>query len=166
MNTYHYKGMDHSGNEVRGFLDAESEYEATVELKEGGLFVTNLSLFALEVTPAWSAVSLGSPDNIPSGRLLAQGLPCTHEERGIAVGGELNVLGLNGELRMVFERPGVVRPALDLPIRAVKQVRQSGLFRKGVTVTTHTGEEHLFRGTVSEIQRLWEWTMFTARKMP
>ena len=72
MATYGYRGMDNSGNDVRGFMDAESGDEAQAKLKERGIFVTNLAAFAPEVSPEWSAISLASPSSIPSGRRFAQ----------------------------------------------------------------------------------------------
>lgn len=85
--------MDNSGQEVRGFMEAESDDEAQARLRGQGIFVTNLSAFAFAVTPEWSAISLSSPSSIPSGRLLAQGLPCTNEQRGMTNDGLLNLLG-------------------------------------------------------------------------
>ena len=162
--SYYYEGMDTSGNTERGFLDAESEDTAMAKLRERGLFVTNIGLFDPEVTPEWSAISLASPSSIPSGRLLAQGLPCTHEQRGMSFDGSLNVLGVDGELHLVFDRPGAVEPVLELPVQAINQVQRQGLFRKRLVITTSTGEEHVFRGSVSEIQRLYEWGIFAIEK--
>lgn len=72
MTTYRYRGMDNSGNDVRGFMDAESGDEAQAKLKERGIFVINLAAFAPEVSPEWPAISLASPSSIPSGRRFAQ----------------------------------------------------------------------------------------------
>ena len=69
MTTYQYEGMDNSGIEVRGFMDAGSTEEAQAKLRGEGLFVTKIGLFAPEVTPEWSAISLTSPSSIPSERL-------------------------------------------------------------------------------------------------
>ena len=160
MTTYRYGGMDNSGNEVRGYLEAESEKKANRLLKERGLFVTNLSAFAPEVTPEWSAISLTSPGSIPSGRLLAQGLPCTHEQRGVSNEGSLNLLGVGGGLHLILDKPGGGGPALELPIQTINEIKLRGLFRKSLLVTTNSFEEHVFRGSVSEIQSLCEWAMF------
>lgn len=164
MTAYQYEGMDNSGNEEHGFLEAESQDEATAKLKERGLFVTKLAALALEVTPEWSGVSLVAPSSIPTGRLLPQGLPCTHEQRGMAFDGSLNVAGVGGDLYLIFDRPGSSRPELELPIRAITQLQRRGLIRKSLVVTTDTWEEHIFRGAVAELQRLCEWAMFVGRK--
>jgi len=157
--------MDNSGNEDCGFLDAESEDDVMAKLKDRGLFVTNISLIAPEVTPEWSAISLASPSSIPSGRLLAQGLPCTHENRGFRVKGLLNLLGVDGELHLVFDRMDGVETVLELPIQAISQVQQQGLFRKRLVITTTTIEEHVFRGSAGEIQRLCEWGIFATQRI-
>jgi hypothetical protein len=156
--------MDNSGQEVRGFMDAGSAEEAQARLREQGIFVTNLSAFAPEVTPEWSAVSLTSPSNIPSGRLLAQGFPCAHERRGMKSEGSLNLLGVGGELHLILDRPGGGGPALELPIRTIKEIKRRGLFRKSLLVTTDTFEEHVFRGSVGKIQSLYEWALFAIEK--
>ena len=91
MTTYRYRGMDNTGQEVRGFMDAESGDEAQAKLRGRGIFVTNLSAFAPEVSPEWSAISLAAPSTIPSGRLLAQGLPCTHEQRAMKIDVSLRI---------------------------------------------------------------------------
>jgi len=164
MTTYYYEGMDNSGNDVRGFLDAESEREAQANVREQGLFVTKIAAFDPEVTPEWSAISLSSPSSIPSGRLLAQGLPCKHEQRGMSFEGSLNLLGTNGELHLVFDRSDVGGTTLDLPVQTIKEVKRRGLFRKSLVVTTNTLEEHVFRGSVNEIQLLCEWATFAIEK--
>jgi len=156
--------MDKSGNEVFGYLDAESGDEAQAKLRGQGIFVTNLSAFAPEVSPEWSAISLASPNSIPSGRLLAQGLPCTHEQRGMKYDGSLNLLGMGGELHLILDRPGGGGPALELPIQTINEVKRRGLFRKSLLVTTNTFEEHVFRGAVSEIQSLCEWALFATEE--
>jgi hypothetical protein len=164
MTTYCYEGMDNSGQEVRGFLDAESGDEAQARLRGQGLFVTKIAAFAPEVTPEWSAVSLASPGSIPSGRLLAQGLPCTHEQRGMKYDGSLNLLGVGGELHLILDRPGGGGPILELPVQTINEVKRRGLIRKILLIKTNTLEEHVFRGSVSEIQRLYEWAMFATEK--
>jgi hypothetical protein len=123
-----------------------------------------LTPFALEVTPEWSGVSLASPETIPSGRILARGVPCSHEQRGVTLDGSLNVLGVDGELHLVFDRPGNLRPELELPVQNVRQIQRRGLFRKSLVLTTHTLEEHAFRGGIAEIQQLCEWAKFATRK--
>lgn len=117
MTAHYYEGMDTSGNEMRGFLDAESVDEAQAGLREQGIFVTKVAAFAPEVTPEWSAISLVSPNSIPSGRLLAQGLPCTHEQRGVNSEGSLNLLGVNGVLHLMLDEPGGGGSTLELPLR-------------------------------------------------
>ena len=106
MRAYRFRGMDKSGDEVSGYMDAQSEEEAMGALREQGLFVTNLAAFAPVVTPEWAATSLTSPSSIPSGRFLAEGLPCTHEQRGMKSEGSLNLLGVGGELHLILDRPG------------------------------------------------------------
>ncbi len=104
MTAYRFRGMDNSANDVRGFLDAESNEEAQARLRGQGIFVTNLSAFAPEVTPEWSAISLSSPSNIPSGQLLAQGVPCTHEQGGMKCDGSLNLLGVGNQSNQTCHR--------------------------------------------------------------
>jgi hypothetical protein len=113
MTTYQYEGMDNSGNEEHGFLEAESQDEATAKLKERGLFVTKLAALVLEVTPEWSGVSLVSPSSIPAGRLLLRGLPCTHEQRGMVFDGSLNVVGVGGDPRQA----GLPQPTAEIVLR-------------------------------------------------
>jgi hypothetical protein len=156
--------MDKTGNEVSGYLDAGSDEEAQAKLRAQGIFVTNLSAFAPEVTPEWSAISLTSPSNIPSGRLLAQGLPCTHEQRGMKSEGSLNLLGVGGELHLLLDRPGGGGSTLEVPVQTINEVKRRGLFRKSLLVTTNTLEEHVFRGSVNEIQGLCEWAIFAIEK--
>ena len=83
MTVYRFQGMDKTGNEVSGYLDAGSDEDAQAKLRKRGLFVTNLAAFAPVVSPEWADASLASPSSIPSGRFLAEGLPCTHEQRGM-----------------------------------------------------------------------------------
>ena len=164
MTAYRFRGMDNSGNDVRGFLDAESNEEAQARLRGQGIFVTNLSAFAPEVTPEWSAISLSSPSNIPSGQLLAQGVPCTHEQGGMKCDRSLNLLGVGNQLHLILDRPGGGRPALELPIQTINEVKRRGLLRKSLVVTTNTFVEHIFRGSVSEIESLCEWALFATEK--
>ena len=165
MTAYRYRGMDKTGNEVSGYLDAGSDEEAQANLRAQGIFVTNLSAFAAEVTPEWSAVSLSSPTSIPSGRLLAQGLPCTLEQRGMSNEGSLNLLGVGGELHLILDRPGGNGPALELPVQTINEVKRRGLFRKSLLITTNTMEEHVFRGSVGKLQGLCEWAMYATEKV-
>ena len=165
MTAYQYRGMDNSGQEVLGFMDAESGDEAQAKLRGQGIFVTDLSAFDPEVTPEWSAVSLSSPTSIPSGRLLAQGLPCTHEQRGVSNEGSLNLLGVGGGLHLILDRPGGGGPTLELPVQTIKEVKRRGLFRKSLLVTTNTFEEHVFRGSVGKLQGLCEWALFATEKV-
>ena len=165
MTTYRYRGMDNSGQEVRGFMEAESDDEAQAKLRGQGVFVTNLSAFAFEVTPEWSAIALTSPSSIPSGRLLAQGLPCTHEQRGMKSEGSLNLLGVGGEVHLILDRPEGGGPTLELPVQKIKGIKRRGLFRKSLLVTTNTFEEHVFRGSIGKIEGLCEWALFATEKV-
>ena len=160
MKTFDYRGMDSTGNEESGFLGAESEDEAAAQLRDRGLFVTRIGLFDHEVTPAWSTNSLASPTGISSGPLLAQGLPCTLEQKGMTFPGLLNLLGVDGELHLVFGKLGALEAIVEVPIRAISQVQQEGLFRKRLVITTSTSEEHVFRGSVREAKRLYDWALF------
>ena len=164
MTTYHYECMDATGSEVNGFMDAKSEDEVQASLREQGYFVTKIGPFLSETTPEWSAVSLGSPSSIPNGRLLAQGFPCAHEQRGMTIEGSANLLGVNGELHLIVDTPGGGGPTLELPIQTIKKVKRRRLFRKSLLVTTNTFEEHVFHGSVSEIQHLYEWAIFATEK--
>jgi len=165
MQAYHYRGMDDAGEEVCGFLGASSSDDAQALLKGQGIFVSNISPYEPEVTAEWSAVSLASPDSIPSGRFLAQSLPCTHEQRRMRFNGTLNVLGVDGELHLIFERPRASRPILDLHVQSISQLQRCGLVRKRLLATTATLEEHTFRGPVCEIQELIEWAKFAVEEM-
>jgi len=78
--------------------------------------------------------------------------------------GSLNLLGVGGELHLILDRPGGGDPNLELSIQTIHEVKRRGLFRKSLVVTTDTLEEHVFRGSVSEIQSLHEWAIFAARK--
>ena len=164
MKAYEYRGMDNSGNEESGFLGAESKDEAAAQLRDRGLFVTSLGPFDHEVTPAWSTNSLVSPTSIPSGLLLAQGLPCTLEQKGMTFPGSLNLLGVDGELHLVFGKPDALEAIFEVPIRTISQVQQQGLFRKRLVITTSTGVEHVLLGSVSETQRLCNWATFAIEK--
>lgn len=164
MMTYYYQGMDNTGQEVRSFMDAGSGEEAQTKLREQGIFVTKIAAFDPEVAPEWSAVSLASPSSIPNGRLLVQGFPCTHDQRGMTNEGSVNLLGANGEIHLILDRPGGGGPTVDLPVRAIKEVKRRGLFRKSLLVTTNTFEEHVFRGSLGKIQSLYEWAMFATEK--
>jgi len=164
MKTYSYRTMDNSGNEEHGFMNAESEDDVQAKLKGRGLFVTGLALFAPVLTPEWSAISLASPSSIPSGRLLSKGLPCTHEHRRMRLEGSLNVLGRDGDLHLVLDTMDGLTTKVELPIQSISQVQRQGLFQKRLVVTTSSEEEHIFRGAVSEIQRLCEWGIIAAQK--
>ena len=164
MTTYRYECMDATGSEVSGFMDANSEDEVHARLREQGYFVTKIGPFFAETTPEWSAVSLASPSSIPNGRLLAQGFPCTHEQRGMTNEGSANLLGVNGELHLIVDRPGRGEPTLELPIQTIKTVKRRGLFRKSLLVTTNTFEEHVFHGSVREVHRLYQWALFATEK--
>ncbi|MDP7302046.1 MAG: hypothetical protein QGG09_03035, partial [Pirellulaceae bacterium] len=48
----------------------------------------------------------------------------------------------------------------EVPIRAISQVQQEGLFRKRLVITTSTSEEYVFRGSVREAKRLYDWALF------
>ena len=165
MTAYRFRGMDKSGDEVSGYMDAQSEEEAMGALREQGLFVTNLAAFAPVVTPEWAVTSLASPSSIPSGRLLAEGLPCTYEQRGMSFDGSFNLLGVGGKMHLIFDRLGGLETVLDLPIQSIRQVQRRGLFRKSLVVTSNTLEEHIFRGSVNEIQGLYEWALSAAEKV-
>ena len=146
-------------------MEAESDDEAQARLRGQGVFVTNLSAFAFEVTPEWSAIALTSPSSIPSGRLLAQGLPCTHEQRGMKSEGSLNLLGVGGEVHLILDRPEGGGPTLELPVQKIKRIKRRGLFRKSLLVTTNTFEEHVFRGSIGKIEGLCEWALFATGKV-
>ena len=170
MTAHYYEGMDNSGNEVRGFLDAESVDEVQARLGEQGIFVTKIAAFAPEVTPEWAAVSLASPSSIPFGRLLAQGLPCTHEQRGMTFEGSLNLLGVGGELHLILDKPGGGGPILELPVQTIKEVKWRGLFRKKLLVTELVQRSLIgFRSGVKRPEfdlnaiGLWQQFQFRAR---
>ena len=82
----------------------------------------------------------------------------------MTVEGSLNVLGINGDLHLVFDSMDGLKTEVELPIQKISQVQRQGLFRKRLVVTTTTSEEHAFRGAVSEIQRLCEWGIFAIEK--
>ena len=164
MKAFPYEGMDNSGNKERGCVEAESEADAMTKLRERQLFVTNIALFAPEVTPDWSGISLAAPTEFPSGRLLARGLPCTHDQRGFAIEGTLNLLGVDGELHLVFDRLGGLETVVELPIQAISQVKQQGLLRKRLVITTTAGDEYIFRGSLNDAKRLHDWATFAVEK--
>ena len=165
MKVFHYEGMDNSGNTQRGCVEAESESEATAKLRDQHLFVTKISVFAPEITPEWSEIPLAAPTEFPSGRLLAEGPTCSHDQRGFTVEGALNLLGVDGELHLVFDRLGGSETVVELPVRAISQVQQKGLFRKRLVITTNTGDEYIFRGSLSEATRLHDWAAFAVEKV-
>ena len=165
MTVYRFQGMDKTGNEVSGYLDAGSDEDAQAKLRKRGLFVTNLAAFAPVVSPEWADASLASPSSIPSGRFLAEGLPCTHEQRGMKSQGSLNLLGVGGEIHLILDRPGGGGPVLELPVQNINETKRRGLFRKSLVVTTDTFEEHVFHGSVNEIQGLYEWALFATEKV-
>jgi len=72
----------------------------------------------------------------------------------------LNLLGVDGELRLVFGKPGALEAIFELPIRAIGQVQQQGLFRKRLVITTSTMEEHVLRGSIGDAKRLYDWATF------
>jgi len=164
MSAFLYEGMDTTGSTVRGCVEAQSEADVMAKLREAHLFVTNIALFTPKLTPEWSGMSLVAPTEFPSGRLLAEGLACTHDQRGLAVEGTLNLLGVDGELHLVFDRLGGLEAVVELPIEAIDQVKQQGLFRKRFIVTTKIGEEYVFRGSTNEAKRLYDWATFAVEK--
>ena len=165
MKAFLYEGMDNSGNALRGCVEAESESEVTAKLSDQHLFVTKISVFAPEITPEWSEIPLAAPTEFPSGRLLAEGPTCSHDQRGFTVEGALNLLGVDGELHLVFDRLGGSETVVELPVRAISQVQQQGLFRKRLVITTNTGDEYIFRGSLSEAKRLHDWAAFAVEKV-
>jgi hypothetical protein len=165
MTVYRFRGMDKSGDEVSGYMDAQSEEEAMGALRKQRWFVTNLAAFVPVVTPEWAGTSLASPNRILSGRLLAEGLPCTHEQRGLKSEGSLNLFGVGGELHLILDRPGGGGPVLELPVQKINEAKRRGLFRKSLVVTTDTFEEHVFHGPVNEIQGLYEWALFATEEV-
>ena len=160
MKAFEFRAMDSSGNEESGFMGAESKDEVAAQLRDRGLFVTSVGVFDHEVTPAWTTISLASPTSIPSGYLLVQGLPCTLDQKGMTFPGSLNLLGVDGELHLVFGKPGALEAIFDLPIRAIRQVQQQGLFRKRLVITTSNLEERVLRGSISDAKRLYDWATF------
>ena len=165
MKAFLYEGMDNSGNALRGCVEADSESEATAKLSDQHLFVTKISVFAPEITPEWSEIPLAAPTEFPSGRLLAEGPACTHDQGGFTVEGTLNLLGVDGDLHLVFDRPGGTETVVELPVRAISQVQQQGRFRKRLVITTNTGDEYIFRGSLSEANRLHDWAAFAVEKV-
>lgn len=160
MKAFRYEGIDNSGNTLRGWVESESESEATAKLRDQRVLVTKVAVFAPEITSEWSGIRLAAPTEFPSGRFLAEGPTCTHDQRGFTVEGELNLLGVNGELHLVFDRRGGLETVVELPVRAISQVQQQGLFRKRLVFTTNTGDEYIFRGALSEAKRLHDWAAF------
>ena len=58
MTTFRYQGMDNSGGDLRGFLEAGSDEEVQTKLKEQGVFVTKIGPFAREtISEIWEASS-------------------------------------------------------------------------------------------------------------
>jgi hypothetical protein len=160
MKAYEFRAMDNSGNEEKGFMGAASEDEVAAQLRDRGLFVTSIGLFDFEPTPAWSTISLASPTSIPSGPLMAEGVPCTLEQKGMTFPGLLNLLGMNGDLQLVFSKSGAMGAIFELPIRTISQVQQKGVFRKRLVITTSTLEEYVLNGSIKEANRLYNWATF------
>ena len=160
MKAYEFRAMDNSGNEECGFMGAWSKDEVEAQLRDRGLFVTSVGVFDPEVTPDWSTISLASPTTIPSGNLMAEGLPCTLEQKGMTFPGSLNLLGVNGELRLVFAKPAARQAIFEVPIGTIHQVEQQGFFKKRLVITTSTQEQHVLRGSISEAKRLYAWAKF------
>jgi len=165
MATYRFQSLNKSGNELSSYMDAQSEEEAMAALRRQGLFVTNLAAFAPVVTPEWAAISLASPSSIPTGRFLVKGLPCTHEQRGMKSGGALNLLGVGGELHLIFDRLGGGELVLELPVQRINESKRRGLFRKSLVVKTDTFDEHVFHGSVNKIHDLYDWAVFATEKV-
>ena len=74
--------------------------------------------------------------------------------------GSLNLLGVDGELHLVFGKPNSREPIFELPIPTIIQVEQQGLFRKRLVITTNTQEQQVLRGSISEAKRLYAWAKF------
>ena len=79
--------------------------------------------------------------------------------------GSINLLGVGGELHLILDRPGGGRPSLELPVQKINEIKRRGLFRKRLVVTTDTFEEHVFHGSLNEIQGLYEWALFSTEKV-
>ena len=52
-----------------------------------------------------------------------------------------------------------------MPVQKINETKRRGLFRKSLVVTTDTFEEHVFRGSINEIQGLYEWALFATEKV-
>jgi len=74
--------------------------------------------------------------------------------------GLLNLLGVNGDLQLVFGKPESREAIFELPIRTISKVEQQGLFKKRLVITTSTHQEHVLSGSIKEAKRLHAWAMF------
>ena len=54
----------------------------------------------------------------------------------------------------------ILEAIFELPIRTISQVKQQGVFRKRLVITTGTLEEHVLRGSIKEAHRLYNWATF------
>ena len=50
-------------------------------------------------------------------------------------------------------------------IRSISQVKVQGVFRKRLVIQTGSGDEHVFRGSVGDAQRLHDWAAFAVEKV-